>query len=593
MPKQLRTYQLAAIKAFWNWAHNMKGHQFIGAAVNAGKSLIIAEIIGQTITKWPHARIVVLIDEQNLLVQNMAELREQYPNIKAGFYCAGLGQKRLADSVTFASIQSIYAKALLLNKPPNLIIIDEGHGVSEKDGTQFRRFVSDCKALNSRVHVVGLSGSKYRSDSGLVYGGKKSLYAGMSYEIGVKFMIDEGYSVRPVMPKTSFVVDTSDLKYNSQDYLEKELQRVFDKQDVTEKAVAEIVAIGRAENRLQWLIYTAGVEHCEHVAAEFEKHGVSTKAVHSKIKEDANQIFESYKRGEFQCMVVIGKAVKGFSHNGVELIAYLTKTRSPVKYEQTIGRGMRTNYAEGMPLDTKEQRLEAIAQSRKPNFTLLDYGEVVKELGPVDDIQVTKRSAPAEKPKPKDDKKPQMRVCPACAEYNEMTAKHCVHCNHQLVADIVTLADEADKKSALLSSDIEPEMLSVIDWTLSRHVKKEKKDDPNAIPVLKVAYHTYAGNIYEWVCFSHPRGGFAHNRAKAWHDRHMPDYKGCYPENVEDALFLHKENAVPYKRPDKIVAKKNGKYYEFLRAFFDKSEDKVAELTESIQLSESEIDLLY
>jgi DNA repair protein RadD len=563
--KTPRPYQSAAIKAFWHWVYNETGYQFISAAVNAGKSLIIAEIIRQVMTKWPQMRIVVLIDEQQLLEQNMAELREQFPDANAGFYCAGLNQKRLHNDVTLASIQSIWKKGHLLNRAPNLIIIDEGHGVSEKEDTQFRKFIADCEALNPKLHVVGLSGSKYRADCGLIYGGENSLYAGMSYEIGVKFMIDEGYSIRPVMPKTCLTVDTSEVRKTKSDYNEADLQRAFDVSDTTERAVAEIVQIGRAENRLQWLVYTSGVDHCESVAEEFNKHGVTTKAVHSKISEDSSEVFASYKRNEFQCMVVVGKAVKGFSHNGVELIAYLTKTRSPVKYEQTIGRGMRTNYAPDMPLDTREQRLAAIAASRKPNFTLLDYGGVVAELGPIDDMNIPNRTGSRKKKEEVEQEiksQPEVKFCPKCETPAGTRQRVCYECGYEFMQ-----LEEMEKKAAVLSDDIEPERIKVIDISFKKHRKRTPEDAPPATPVMKVIYDTMVGRMYEWVCFEHE--GFARKKAVKWHKEHMPFHPNFVPYTVDEAIEIMTglqgaKATSRYAKPHYITAKKKGKFWEIV-----------------------------
>jgi DNA repair protein RadD len=588
--KTPRPYQAAAIKAFWHWVYHETGYQFIGAAVNAGKSLIIAEIIRQVMTKWPTMRILVLIDEQQLLQQNMAELREQFPDVDAGFYCAGLNQKRLHNDVTLASIQSIWKKAHLLNRAPNLIIIDEGHGVSENKDTQFRKFIADCESLNPKLHVVGLSGSKYRMDSGIIYGGENSLYAGMSYEINVKFMIDEGYSIRPVMPKVGFTVDTSAVRQTKTDYNEADLQRAFDVSDTTERAVAEIVQVGRAENRLQWLVYTSGVDHCENVAAEFRRHGVTCKAVHSKISEDSSEIFASYKRNEFQCMVVVGKAVKGFSHNGVELIAYLTKTRSPVKYEQTIGRGMRTNYAPGMPLDTREQRLAAIAASRKPNFTLMDYGGVVAELGPIDDMYVNERKSrkkQKEEVQQEQAAQPEMKFCPKCETPASRLQRVCYECGYEFMQ-----LEEIETKAALLSDEVQPERLEVYEIAFTKHRKRVPEDAPPPIPVMKVTYHTAAGRIYEWVCFEHQ--GLPKRKAIAWHKEHMPFHPNFIPATVDEALELMtdpaKANATSrYAKPHFITAKKKGKFWDIVGKEMPTKEE-LEELARRELMPEPEID---
>lgn len=561
MPKTLRPYQQAAIKAIWQHVYKSQGYPLIVAPVGAGKSLIIAEFIRQVHDKFPRTKIIVLAHNKELLKQNADELRLQYPEAHYGFYCAGLGQKRLTQDITFASIQSIYDKIndLDATRRPSVILIDEVHLVPHNDDTRYRKFISDCEAINPKLKVIGLTGTPYRSDSGHLCEGKNALFASVSYEIQIAWMIDNGFLCRPIVPQVTTQMDTSGVQTRNGDYIEAQLQAAIDKQDVTESCVNEIVELGK--DRKRWLIFTAGTDHCEHVANEISSRGISCLAIHSKqSKEDNNAAIDAFRKNNIQCLVNVAMLTTGFNVPEIDLLAFMRPTRSPVLYVQCIGRGIRPVYAAGLPLDTKEQRLEAIAASGKTDCMVLDFGGVIDALGQIDNIRVSKGQS--FEPKPKDEKKPQARICPACGEPNAMEAKHCHVCNHQLIADVVTLSETADKKSALLAADVKPETLSVIDWTLSSH-----KKNAEALPVLRVIYHTYAGNISEWVCFEHD--GFALNKAKAWHDRHMPEYKGCYPNSVKEALHWHIENATPYKIPQKIIAKKPGKYWEFISAVFE------------------------
>ncbi len=554
MPKELRPYQAAAIKAIWNHIFNSKGYPLIVAPVGAGKSLIMAEFIRQVQERYDRTKIIVLAHDKELLVQNAEELRQQYPQANYGFYCSGLNQKKLINDITFASIQSIHDKATALDETrrPNIIIVDECHTIPHNDETRYRRFINDCEQLNPKMKVIGLTGTPYRSDSGHLCEGKGALFESVAYEIPIAWMIDEGFLVKPTVPRTNTVMDTSGVKTRNGDYIESQLQAAIDKQDVTEACVKEIVEHG--VNRKRWLIFTAGTDHCEHVTIEIQKHGIKCQGIHSKQSAaDNREAVAAFRRGDIQCLVNVAMLTTGFNVPEIDLLAFMRPTRSPVLYVQCIGRGIRPVYASGMPLQTKEERLAAIAASDKSDCMVLDFGGVIDALGCIDDIKVTKRQSDFE-PKPKDEKKEQFRICPACGEPNAMNAKHCVPCGFQLIADVVTLSESADKKSALLSADVEPEEMTVIDWTLIRYKKNEEKQ-----PVLKVVYHTYAGNVLEWVPMF---------KMKAWHDRHMPEYKGCYPESVDEALEWHKKNALPYKMPERIKVKKFGKFWELQGKFF-------------------------
>lgn len=569
MKKDLRPYQKAAVKAIWHHIYNSQGYPLIVAPVGAGKSLIMAEFIRQahqgfTIDgkekAYSRTKVIVLAHDKELLLQNAEELKSQYPEADFGFYCSGLKQKKLTNDITFASIQSIHEKAMDLDatRRPNVIIVDECHLIPHNDETRYRRFITDCEALNPKMRVIGLTGTPFRSDSGHLCEGKGALFESVAYDIPIAWMIEEGFLVKPTVPQTITKMDIEGVKTRNGDYIESQLQAAIDKQDVTEACVNEIVEHGK--DRKRWLIFTAGTDHCDHVTAEIRGRGIKCQGIHSKQSAAENRAaVQAFRSGDIQCLVNVAMLTTGFNVPEIDLLAFMRPTRSPVLYVQCIGRGIRPLYAAGMPLDTKEQRLAAIAASGKENCMILDFGGVIDSLGPIDDIKVTKKQAQHD-PKPKDEKKPQMRVCPACETMNEMTAKRCIQCDLQLIADVVTLSETADKKSALLSADIEPETLSVIDWKLKWHQKTE-----TSTPMLWVTYYTYAGKVNQFVHFDHPKGHWMRTKAEKWHDLHMPEHKGSYPKDSKEALYYHENNAVSYGMPNRIVVKKNGKFWDFIR----------------------------
>ena len=290
-------------------------------------------------------------------------------------------------------------------------------------------------------------------------------------------------------------------------------------------------------------------------------------------------------------LIVVGQAVKGFSHNGVELIAYMTKTRSVVKYEQTAGRGMRTNYAEGLPLNTQAQRLHAIAMSRKPDYALLDFGGVVAELGPIDNVNVPVKRG---KKKPIDDVeekpeiKPAVKFCPQCESPARTEATHCYECGHEFEKPS-GLDSFADTQSPVLSSDIKAERIKVMDMTLVKHIKRVKVGEPAPIPTLKVVYHTLKGDIPQWICFEHGIGKALTN-AKRWHNAHMPSMEGLYPPTIDIAIEQHEGGSTIYNMPSHITVLKDGNFWLILKYEFEEKKDEQTALQKELaELDESDL----
>jgi DNA repair protein RadD len=123
--KTLRPYQQSANDSLFDYLFTKKGHPLVVAPVGAGKSLLIAEFIRQVHERYPNTRIVMLSHVKELLVQDAEELRGQYPTCDFGFYSASLKEKKLYNSVTFATIQSVHSKIASFNRCPEIIIVDE------------------------------------------------------------------------------------------------------------------------------------------------------------------------------------------------------------------------------------------------------------------------------------------------------------------------------------------------------------------------------------------------------------------------------------------------------------------------------------
>lgn len=157
---------------------------------------------------FPRTRIVMLTHVR-LLQQNAKELRDQYPTVDMGFYCAGLGQKRLHNDVTFASIQSVHNKASAFNRCPEIIIIDEAHLISHNDQTQYRKFIDSVLAINPNCKVIGLTGTPFLVIRDGLEGSEGALFTDIAYEIPMTYMIEQGYWTKPVTPKTSYTMDVS------------------------------------------------------------------------------------------------------------------------------------------------------------------------------------------------------------------------------------------------------------------------------------------------------------------------------------------------------------------------------------------------
>lgn len=545
--KELRTYQEAATKSLWLFLHdNPNRHPLVVAPVGAGKSLLIGEFVKRIQAEYSRTRIVMLTHVKELLEQNMAELKEQYPSCDAGFYSASLKQKRMNNDVTFASIQSIYSKANEFNRAPELILVDECHLIPHKIQTRYRQFINDCLKLNPNLRVIGFTGTPFRADSGRLDEGDNRLFDSVAYEIPMKYMFDEGYLCRPILPEggVKTLIDVEGVKTRVGDYIQSELEKAVDKAEITDPCVEEIIELGK--DRKRWLVFTAGIDHCMHVTAALRERGVSCDMITGKTpQKERKAIIERYNKGELTCLVNVAVLTTGFNSPPIDLLAFMRPTRSPVLYVQTIGRGLRPVYAAGYDLSTKQGRLDAIANSGKPNCLVLDFGQVVQALGAIDEVEIRKQYTEEEK---KQSKPQDKKICPSCAELCFIQQRTCHKCGY--VFSELKLDQKADNQSKIVSDENKPLIYKVIGMKTYLNPSKEEGKPPT----MRVEYATMFKGFRDYISFE----GKAKFRGAAWHKTMLP--KIPCPATVADALKIQ------YPMPDTIeVAKEkdeNGKTWE-------------------------------
>lgn len=563
MVKTLRPYQESAIKSLFDYLYTKSGHPLVVAPVGAGKSLLIAEFIRQVHEKYPRTRILMLSHIKELLIQDSEELRLQYPNADYGFYCASLNKKRLHNDITFGSIQSVHNKIANFNRCPEIIIIDESHLVSHNDQTTYRKFIDSVLAINPNAKVIGFTGSPFRSDSGRLDEGNGKLFDGIAYEIGINYMLDNGYLARPVVPKIKTSMDVSGVKTRGGDYISGHLESVVDIDETTKSCVAEMIE--QASDRKKWLIFTCGVTHCGHVVDALRLSGISAEMVTGETPDnERDSIINRYKAGEFKALVNVAVLTTGFNVPEIDMLSFMRPTKSPVLYLQTTGRGVRAVYAAGFDLNTKEGRLAAIAASDKPNCLIMDFGGVVASLGPIDEISIKKAGY---NPKDVDGIGESLyKICPSCGENCFPAQMYCFKCSHSFI----NLKKTSEKDMHILSTDRPPETHEVIGVMNRLHNARIDPLNPKIKPpTMCVTYSTMMGPFKEWIGFQHPPGIYPRDKAVKWHLERLPD--SPIPNTIEEALLLN------YPCPSSVTVRKKDKFWEILSADFSAPKSIVEE----------------
>lgn len=523
MAIELRPYQRSAVDAVRAELDDVDSTLLV-ASVGAGKTIMQAAFIQEMIADYPGARFVCAVHTRELVAQNYGALLRAWPFAPAGVNSAALGRRDTHSQILFCSIGSVYKHAERIGWT-DCLIIDECHLISPKSTTMYRQFIDALRAINPDLRILGMSGTPYRMDSGMLTECEDALFKSVAYEVGIGELIEQGFLAPPISKHTSVTFDLTGVHTRGGEYIASEAEAAVNKDEITSAAVEEIIRFGRGEDRKSWLAFCAGVDHAEAVRAEFVRQGVSCAMVEGNMPAgERSRTLEAYKRGDIRCLTNVNVLSIGFDHPPTDLIALMRPTKSPSLYVQQVGRGLRL--APG-----------------KENCRVLDFAGVVATLGPVDDVQIKRPGKGAgEAP---------IRLCPQCECINHAAAKVCIDCGFEF--------PESDKPKHAASADIvpilstaEPVWQRVTGRTFREHISK----DPAKPPSVRCDYRLGLSTQREWLCPQHT--GYAKSKA----DRYWAKHGGARPFPVSVNEWL--ERAAELAPTLEIRLKPAGKYQDVI-----------------------------
>jgi DNA repair protein RadD len=517
---ELRPYQSAAIEAIYGYFGDKAGNPLIVLPTASGKSVCIAAFMRRAIADWADTRILIVTHVKELIAQNHAEMIRLWPEAPAGIYSAGLNKRDLHAQILFAGIQSVHKCAYDIQRC-DLALIDEAHLIPRTSNTMYRRFLGDLGTINPHLKVIGFTATPYRLDSGLLHEGEGALFTDIAYEAGVAEMIAQGYLCEVVPKRTATQLDTTQVGSRGGEFIPGQLEAAVDIAEVTASAVDEIVHHGA--DRGSWLVFCAGVRHAEHVRDAIQGRGFACEAILGETASaERDRVIAAFKRGEIRCLTNANVLTTGFNAPGVDLIAMLRPTKSVGLYVQMIGRGTRLSPG-------------------KENCLVLDFAGNVERHGPIDRIDGRKRK------KDDEDGTAPVKACPDCQTIVHASTRLCPGCGYEFPPPQPDLSCTAST-SAILSSQIKPEWVTVSDVSYHRHEK------PGSPASLRVEYACGLASHREWVCFEHT--GYARQKAVQWWQKRLPGQP--VPRTVAEALNFSSHLPVPAR----ISVRPQGRYTE-------------------------------
>jgi DNA repair protein RadD len=523
----LRPYQTTVLDELWAWFNRApEGNPIVEAAVGAGKSLMIAALAQRADREFPGTRVLVIVHQKELLDQNLQKLLSVWPMADVGVYSASHGRKQLGCQITYATIGSIYKRALDIGRV-DIVLADECHLINPKDTGMWRHFLKELSRTCPHARTIGWTGTPYRGNGVWLTAHEDALFTEIATRITMRQLLDLGY-LSPLVPaQTNTRIDTSDVRTSGDDFVISDLARAADQENIVQAAADEIVAIG--QDRRRWLVFAVTVEHATHVAQALRDRDVAAEVVSAKTpKAERERLIAQFRAGKIRCLVNVAVLTTGVDVPEVDFIALLRATKSPVLYVQIAGRGMRL-------------------ADHKTNCVFADFTDTVERLGPVDAIK-------GRNPSQKGSGEAPFKLCENCGSRCAAGASSCPNCGFEFPPpERIKHGDKASQAPVMSDQKSPFDIIEIDDVEYRRHTK------PGAPDSIRVDYRSGIMTVAsEWVCPSHV--GFARRKFENWWlNRQLID---ALPSTTDEALEWLEYDKGILKKPVAIVTTKNGRYRE-------------------------------
>lgn len=536
---QLRDYQREALNAIFAYLSTRPGNPLALLPTGSGKGPLIAATIRAVLHYFLSRRVLVLTHDKRLIEQNYEKLMAMMPDAPAGIWSASLKRRDKFHQVIFGGIGTVYKHAATLGHI-DLVLVDEAHLIGDDDAARYLTLYRALLAINPALRMVGFSATGYRMGMGpLTEGG---IFTAVCYDItheqGFTRLLAGGYLAPLVVQPSDYALPLDGVRVSGGEFNAASLAEHIDRDEITRAALRDTVA--RAEGRNHWLIFAAGVHHCERIVAILAELGVSAVAVHSKMPDaQQDENVSLFKAGKVTAAVNNNVLTTGFDFPAIDLIVMLRPTRSTALHVQMLGRGTR-------PFPSKS------------NCLVLDYARNCERLGPIDAPRLPRSKKLRDIATDPGDNMPPVKRCPveSCGVYNKPRAVTCEHCGAPFPPPRVGIQDQASNAQAMATAVPKIERFRVVSVSYEAHPGRGDKP-----PLLKVSYRCAPSGVFrQWVCVEHTN--LARKKAEQWWQERVR-YGEC-PRSVGLALAIisgRMKSSVPIKEPTHLEVWTNKQPY--------------------------------
>jgi len=434
----------------------------------AGKTVVFAQIAYNAIQKGKS--VLILVHRQEIFDQTIQKLAAL--DIYAGQILSGRSITK--NCIKVGMIQTVANRLGKIEKP-DLIIIDEGHHSTANSWKKVIDFYPDAIKLFFTATPERMDGSGFSDICDCLIEGKD-----------IMWLISEGYLTFPKI-------------YNPTMPPIPQMHIIRGDYDINEQAKyiqSTAVASNVIEYHRQLLLGKPTLSFVPNLAMGewyqkiYRDAGISAQLIQGgcKHKKQRELSCKALSDGSLEILISCGVINEGFDVPIVIGCHMLRRTGSTGLYLQQGGRTTRPDYCPGMPLDTAQQRKDAIRLGPKPEAIILDFwgNSLPENHGHL----VAKRIWSLDSKRKKPGQKILMR-CPQCNYPLVSRVAVCPDpdCGYNFnSAAIATRKQEFEKFSVTLKEAIPGLSIEEIDKIANILIIEDKKKKQNAMIAYAFKY---------------------------------------------------------------------------------------------------------
>lgn len=342
---------------------------------------------------------------------------------------------------------------IIIRSRGKIAIVGNCHAIDEEKG-RYAEFLKHQMEENPKTKVIGFTATPFRFD-GYIYGRNK-LFKHPAVDRGLRYFIDNGFLVPPIAKQPDYQIDLSKLRVLKGEYRQDDIDAQTMNVAMARDQVVD--ALNRAQDRKKIVWFCSSINHAELIKTLLIESEETAVTLHSKMKWDERDHAQNeFEKGNARHLTFVSIVSEGYDYPPIDCIVLMRPTKSPGLMVQTCGRGLRLS--EG-----------------KSDCLILDYGNVISSLGPLENPMVGK-------PKRKNGEKeePRQKTCPQCRTYVAPRAVECPQCGFGWPkAEASKLSLTADEEVSFLAKQVKT--MEVSDVLLTMHISKAGS------PCFKITY---------------------------------------------------------------------------------------------------------